>query len=116
MTVGKGDRFRCSIWSGGMPGIYIGFPNRERYFSEEIQEIELEIDGETCKAKLPPSFWRSCPEIRVARDKTGRNKLREWIEKNNLLPPSLSQKIKGKKDEVVLEVIVPYKKFRIFIR
>ena len=98
-----------------MPGIRIGKRNRDKYFLREIQEIELEIEGEWCKAKLPKSFWKKCPEIRVAKDKMGRNKLREWIEEKGLLPPKLSIKYKGRRDEVVLEVVEPYKKFKLYV-
>jgi len=109
----KGDKIICSIWSGPMPGIYIGFVNRDEYFSPDINRIILVIDERECIVDLPPSFWKSCPEIRVARDRFGRNYLSYWIRKNNLLPPGLSRQVKGKEDRVVLEVIEPFRKFRL---
>lgn len=112
----KGDRIECTIWSGPQPGIYIGFTNRDRHFSQEFEEIEIEIDGKLCKVNLPPSFWVSCPEIRVARDEKGKNVLLEWIRKNNLMPPTKSRKIKGKEDRVILEVIEPYRKFKLRLK
>lgn len=110
-----GDVMICSIWSGGyMRGIYIGPTKRRNHFSEKNNEIIIEIDGNPCKAKLTPSFWNQCPEIRVARrSPSGINTLHHWIRNNNLLPPAQSKQEKGKKDTVKLEVIVPYKKFRL---
>ena len=103
----------CSIWGGYQRGIYIGFPNREKHFSNEHNDVIIEIDGEECNASLPLSFWRSCPEIRVARSKTGFNVLWNWIKRHNLLPPGESIKKKGKRDTVTLEVVKPYLKFRL---
>ena len=99
-----------------MLGIYIGFPNRDKHFSKEIKEMKIEIDGKSCIVKLTPSFWRSCPEIRVARDEFRNNRLSEWIKKNNLMPPTSSRRIKGKKDKVILEVVQPYKKFKLYVQ
>lgn len=93
-----------------MYGVYVGFPNRDKHFREEFkEEVFIEIDGKLCRASLPTSFWNQCPEIRVARDKTGRNCLSEWIEKNDLMPPTVSRRKKGKEDKVILEVIEPHK-------
>lgn len=103
----------CSIWSGYQPGIYIGLPNRRNHFSKEHNEIIIEIDREDCITSLPSSFWRSCPEIRVARSKTGFNVLQNWIKKHNLLPPKESIEKKGRKDTVVLSVIEPFQRLRL---
>lgn len=110
-----GDRMICSIWSGNQPGIYIGFPKRREYFSKHYNDVIIDIDGEKCIASLPPSFWRSCPEIRVARSKTNFNVLMNWIRKNGLLSPRESIKKKGRKDTVILEVIEPYRKFKLYL-
>lgn len=112
----KGDKMICSIWSGPMYGIYIGFPNRNKYFKEEFQnDVRIQIGDKVCRASLPPSFWNQCPEIRVARDDTGRNCLSEWIKENKLMPPTISRQKKGKEDKVVLKVVEPYKTFWLFI-
>ena len=99
-----------------MPGIYVGFQNRDRFFSEDLEnEVEFEINVRICTVQFAPSFWTTCPEIRVARDKFGRNYLFEWIKKNNLMPPSLSRQRRGIEDKVILEVIEPCKKFKLYI-
>ena len=98
-----------------MWGIYIGFPNRDKHFSKKFEnDVGIEIDDKLCKVQFASSFWRSCPEIRVARDEIGNNYLFEWIKENNLMPPTLSRRIKGKDDKVILEVIVPYRKFKLY--
>lgn len=103
----------CSIWSGAMWRIYVGFPNRNKHFLKKFKDdVEIEIDDKLCKVQLAPSFWSTCPEIRVARDRFGRNYLYEWIKKNNLMPPSNSRQMK---DKVVLEVVEPYKKFKLYV-
>ena len=109
----KGDKMICSIWSGPQPGIYIGFPNRRKHFSKENNDVIIEIDGDECTSYLPSSFWRGCPEIRVAKSRTGFNVLMNWIRKNGLLPPKDSLEKKGKKDTVTLEVVKPYRRFRL---
>lgn len=103
----------CSIWSGYQRGIYIGFPNRMNHFSKEHNEVIIEIDGEDCITSLSSSFWRSCPEIRVARSKTGFNVLLNWIRKHDLLPPKESIEKKGRKDTVVVTVIEPFQRYRL---
>ena len=108
-----GDMMICSIWSGTQRGIYIGNPKRRQHFSKENNDIVIEIEGEDCFTSLSPSFWRSCPEIRVARSKTGFNTLHHWIGRHNLLPPGESIEKKGSKDTVMLTVIEPYWKYRL---
>jgi len=103
----------CSIWSGPQRGIYIGTLKRRQHFSKENNDIVIEIDGEDCFTSLPPSFWRSCPEIRVARSKTGFNVLHNWIRRHDLLPPRESIEQKGRKDIVMLKVIEPHHKYRL---
>lgn len=83
---------------------------------EENNVVVIEIEGEDCITSLSPSFWRSCPEIRVARSKTGFNVLLYWLRKHNLLPPGESIDKKGRKDTVVLTVIDPYRKFRLSLK
>jgi len=105
----------CSIWSGPQRGIYIGTPKRKQHFSKEHNDIVIEIEGEDCFTSLSPSFWRSCPEIRVSRSKTGFNTLHHWIERHNLLPPNESIEEKGRKDSVMLKVIKPYRRYRLTV-
>ncbi|HEX7576179.1 MAG TPA: hypothetical protein VF360_07340 [Candidatus Methanoperedens sp.] len=110
-----GDRMVRSISDNGMLGIRIG---ADRYhFSEDVPEPDIEIEGRVCKLKPSPSFWNGgCPEIRVAKDESGKNRLSELIEINNLLPPVMSEKLKGKVDKVVIEVINPYKRFKLDVQ
>lgn len=61
-------------------------------------------------------FHGGCPEVRVARDECGKNRLSEFIHKNNLLSAGISEKRKGRIDKVVIEVIEPYKRFKSYIQ
>lgn len=108
----KGDVMICSIWSGPQRGIRIGKPYRQQHFLQKNNQVIIEIEGETASVDFSkfPSFWTSCPEIRVAKNMAGQNILKTFIQKN-LLPPQESKKINGKKDVVYLEVVEPYKKF-----
>ena len=112
----KGEKMTCTIWSGYMPGIYIGAPKRRKHFSKDTKEIIIEIESQDCFSTLTPSFWSQCPEIRVARSRTGFNVLLNWIRKHGLQPPKRSREEKGKKVTVTLEVIEPYKKFKLTLR
>ena len=105
----------CTIWSGPQRGIYIGPQKRRTHFTKPDSEIAIEIDGKKCVTSLSPSFWRNCPEIRVARDKSGNNVLQNWIKNNGLLPLGESIRKKGVKDTVILEVIEPHKRFKLYM-
>lgn len=111
----KGDVIKCSIWSGPQRGIRIGRINRRLHFSQDYKRVIIEIEGEECLVDIAefPRFWTSCPEIRVARNRYGHNRLKEFIERHSLLPPQESLRKKGKKDIVYLEVVEPYQKFRL---
>ena len=108
-----GDKMTCTIWSGNMPGISIGVSKRDKHFSKIFENVEIEIEGQPCIVELRKTFWNTCPEIRVARSRTGFNLLSNWIRKHSLLPPKTSLKEKGKKDTVTLEVIDPYQRFKL---
>jgi hypothetical protein len=111
----KGDLIKCSIWYGPQRGISIGRVNRRHYFNPRYAIVTLIIGGEDCTVKFRdfPGFWSTCPEIRVARDHQGRNKLKEFIETRNLLPPKESLETKGKRDVIYLQVVKPYRKFKL---
>jgi len=111
------DVIECSIWSGPQRGIRIGRINRRLHFSQDNRRVIIEIEGEECLVDFAefPKFWTSCPEIRVARNRSGRNRVKEFIERHDLLPPKKSLRKKGKKDIVYLEVIEPRQKFRLRI-
>lgn len=112
----RGDKMECSVWSGPMLGIRVGFPNRNRHFRRDVPSIDVDINGELCTVDIPPSFWRSCPEFRVAKDKSGLNYLSRWIFKNKLMPPRAAKKVKGREDKLILEVMEPYRRFRLYIK
>lgn len=105
----------CSIWYGPQKGISMGKVNRRLHFREDYETVIIEIEDKDCIVNFNefPSFWRECPEIRIAKNKRGRNRLREFIEKRDLLPPNSSFRKRGKKDAVYLEVIEPYRRFRL---
>ena len=111
----KGDVIKCCIWSGPQRGISVGRVNRRSHFLKDHEKVIIEINGEDCLVDFTefPKFWASCPEIRVARNRLGYNKLQEFIEKHKLLPPKESLIKKGKKDTVYLEVVEPYQRFRL---
>jgi len=111
----KGDVMECSIWSGPQKGVRIGEVNRRLHFSRTHERILIEIEGEECTVNFSEfqRFWTTCPEIRVAKNDAGKNKLKEFIENNNLLPPKESSEKKGRADKIYLEVVVPYQRFRI---
>jgi hypothetical protein len=108
-----GECFECVIWHGASSGIRVGAPNRKRYFSVRRPRIELEIDGVACRVELGDNFWGQSPEIRVALDGNGENRLKAWIEGKGLLPPADSKKLRGREDRVVLEVVVPEERFSV---
>ena len=97
-----------------MLGIRIGKSANYRHFNEENLEIIIEIEGLECWTTLTDTFWVDCPEIRVSKDKSGNNILSDWIKVNNLMPPEESREKKGRKDIIILEVIEPYKKYRLY--
>ena len=68
-----------STWSNGGEGrgLRIGKRNRDAYFNEAWSEIIVEIEGNACKFKLTPSFWKNCPEIRG-------KELKPWLETNGM--------------------------------
>jgi hypothetical protein len=87
----------------------------QEYFNSRFPTVTLVIDGKECVVDFRefPAFWETCPEIRVARDLQGRNRLRAFIENHNLLPPKESIRTKGRRDLVYLNVIEPFRKFRL---
>ena len=112
-----GEAFDCKIWQGSNlnRGIRIGLTNRNRYFSKAVDLIVLNIEGVRCLATIRDSFWKQCPEIRVAKDESGKNYLDTWIRKHNLLPPDLSVLEKGREDYVMMKVIEPENEFNVFV-
>ena len=110
-----GEKFACTIGSGKTKGIFIGKKHRDKFFSSHVKRIVLNIEGVMCSTVLDNAFWHSSPVIRCAEDKRGNDYLSRWIVDNQLFSPKDSQKIKGKKDYVALEVVRPHKEFKVFI-
>jgi len=110
-----GQTFECVIWQGQTRGIKIGRVSRKRFFSVRKSRIELVINDEVCLAELADNFWTTCPEIRVALDGNGANRLSAWIEAQGLMAPGASIRLRGKEDKVVMEVVVPEERFRVTV-
>jgi len=61
---------RATAWHGGAGergsyGIKFTEADRDRYFDRSWRDVVLELDGAgTTKARLTPSFWRVCSEVR----------------------------------------------------
>ncbi len=77
---------QASAWRGGSTatstyGIRVGAPNRDKFFSSDWNEIEVEVDGAFHTFALTEGFWHKCPEFR---DRGGPI-LREWIRRNRTL-------------------------------
>lgn len=73
------------------------------YFSKKNRDIELEIEGQAYYSHLPDSFFSTCKHLRTAYDNPGlrgKNRLHEWIVKNNI-------------KKVKLEAIEKFIKFRL---
>jgi hypothetical protein len=72
-----------SAWNGGGDtyGIYIGVPNRNRYFKHHWPSVIIEIDGQPHTFALTAGFWRHCPEIRDR----GQPFIRDWLRRHRSL-------------------------------
>ena len=110
----KGNKIECTIWSGAMRGIRVGTPSNYDHFDSDYPNILIEVEGEVGMAQLSSTFWGRCPEIRVIKNLDGENILSAWIRKHGLLPPSTSLEQKGAKDIVILEVLEPYQKYKLY--
>lgn len=112
-----GEVFECTIWQGSnfTRGIRVGSPNRDRYFSKSVDTVVLHIGNVRCLAPIKDSFWKQCPEIRVAKDESGKNYLDTWIRGHNLLPRELAIWEKGREDVVKMKVIEPENEFSVFV-
>ena len=79
----KGDVMICSIWSGPQRVIRIDKPYRQQHFLQKNNQVIIEIECEIASVDFSnfPSFWTSCPEIRVAKNMAGQNILRLLFKK-----------------------------------
>ena len=71
---------RVTAWNNGRRtyGIYVGGPNRERYFHRSWSSIEVEIKGQFSAFPLKKPFWKGCPEFRGPQ-------IREWFRERGLV-------------------------------
>lgn len=66
-----GASMDVTVWRNGrrdragvVYGVRVSRTDRDRFFDPRAPEINIEIGGKPVHAKLTPSFWRSCTEIR----------------------------------------------------
>lgn len=69
----------ATAWKGATYGVRLGRANAESYFQKTWAFIEVELDGEIHRVKLPGSFWRKCPELKSAA-------IGRWLQKHRLAP------------------------------
>lgn len=73
-----------TVWSSGGQhptfGIRVGFTNRDQFFQENWETIDVEMDGQVHEFKITAGFWNKCPEFR---DRGGL--IRDWLERHNSL-------------------------------
>lgn len=66
-------------WKGATYGVRVGRTNVDSYFQKTWAFIEVELDGEVHRVKLPDSFWRKCPELKSAA-------IGRWLRRHELAP------------------------------
>ena len=80
--------------SGGGYGIKMSPKDRDNHFHKTWTSVAVELDtGEVVDARLSPSFWRNCPELR-------RKEIGKWMLDQGLAPWP-----KGKPPRLSLEPI-----------
>ncbi|MHA1131375.1 MAG: hypothetical protein ACTSQ8_16480 [Candidatus Helarchaeota archaeon] len=97
-----------------MREIRIRTSNNHDHFDSVQLRILIDVEDEVGMAELNETFWSTCPEIQAMQDRAGRNILSVWIRRHNLLPPKASRAAKGQEDVVILEVVEPYRKFKLY--
>lgn len=74
---------RARAWSSGRGssyGLWVSPKDRDRHFRPEWSEVWLVLpDGSSFSARLTPSFWAQCSEIRAP-------EIRAWLESRGLCP------------------------------
>lgn len=100
---------KCKITHHGAglrPSLYVRKADRDAFFSTKDKAISIVINDIEGYTTLQPDFFGHVRQIRTVyptRECLGRNLLVEWIEDNNI---KVGEKVE-------LEVIVPFKKFRL---
>ncbi|MDZ7778669.1 MAG: hypothetical protein U5R14_01880 [Gemmatimonadota bacterium] len=79
----ENGRLRVTAWNNGgrTYGLRIGARQRDRYFDQDWEQVQIELDGERQSFSITPGFWNQCPEIRDR----GRPVIREWLAKHRNL-------------------------------
>jgi hypothetical protein len=70
---------KVSAWKGEVLGVRVGKLNREKHFSRDWTDIQIELDGKVGSVTLSSGFWRECPEVRS-------KAIEEWLFKHGLAP------------------------------
>lgn len=97
------DIIECSVWSNGSSGwgltILGGSDVRYRYFNRKLSPVKVELADIFYEFNIDKdSFWNKCPHI------IGRP-IKDWVKLHGLQTG----------DKVKMEIIEPYKSFRISI-
>lgn len=67
MVVSGWDNGKRNDRTGGGYGIKMAGRDRDKHFRRAWASVVVELDnGEAAVARLSPSFWRKCPELRCA--------------------------------------------------
>lgn len=56
-------------------GIRVGKDNRDRFFDDTWDHVEVEMDGVSRRFALTDSFWRDCTEFRDS----GMTWIKDWL-------------------------------------
>jgi hypothetical protein len=92
--------------AGSKLSIHLGTADRRMHFRESSKTISIELDGAEGYTTLQRDFFGHVGQIRTiypTRDYWGINLLIDWLNDNKLTVG----------DEVELEIIVPFKKYRL---
>lgn len=73
------DVIHSKAWKGATYGVRVGKVNAQRFFDRRWKWIDLEIDGQTHRLSLSPTFWTTCPEVRSAA-------IGRWLSRRRLVP------------------------------
>ena len=68
-----------SAWKGATYGIRVGSINARKYFNQDWETIEVEIDRKFYTFNLSSTFWMTCPEFRGG-------PIPNWLKKQSLIP------------------------------
>jgi hypothetical protein len=106
----SGNCMKCRITYNGRnlaPSVAVHLADRNAFFSKSNKLISIKIDNITGYTTLQPDFFTHVSQIRTVYPtkeyRAGQNLLVKWVRENKLEIG----------DEVELDVIVPFKQFRL---